>query len=478
MPATAIGAMKAYVQASTPIFDRIQNGDYDNARTADRMLGRAKEQIAIVEKAVDSMDRIINDEARATQAEFRLQMQITGWAFGGVMALVVLVVVPLTLLNSRSITAPVDHARKVALAIADGDLGNSIHVEGSDEAADLLRALNQMQSSLATLVGQVRETSSSIHNASSEVASGNLDLSGRTEQTASDLQRAASSLEQITGSVRHSAEAAAQASQLARTAQDVAQRGGAAVAEVVGTMESIHQASQKIADIIGTIDGIAFQTNILALNAAVEAARAGEQGRGFAVVAGEVRSLAQRSAGAAREIKALIGANVERVAEGSAQVQAAGRTMDEIVGSVHRVNEMIAAVTQAAAQQSEGIGEVNGAVTGLDRMTQQNASLVEQTAAAAESLTDQAGSPDRPGRPLPHRRRLRLKFRPAEPIKPIPPSHPLPSARKPAPWTSPPKPLRPRPTQKQQRPAWPPSVPSRPPASAPPPRCARTTAST
>ncbi|MBP6901248.1 MAG: HAMP domain-containing protein [Burkholderiaceae bacterium] len=388
----ALAAIKAYATASGSIFDRIQNGDYDNARTADRMLGRAKEQVAIVEKAVDQMGRIIDDEARSTQAEFRQQMLITGWVFGGVMALVVLVVVPLTLLNSRSITAPVDHARKVALAIADGDLGNSIRIEGSDEAADLLRALSQMQTALATLVGQVRETSSSIHNASSEVASGNLDLSGRTEQAASDLQRAASSLEQITGSVRHSAEAAAQASQLARTAQDVAQRGGAAVAEVVGTMESIHQASQKIADIIGTIDGIAFQTNILALNAAVEAARAGEQGRGFAVVAGEVRSLAQRSAGAAREIKALIGANVERVAEGSAQVQAAGRTMDEIVGSVHRVNEMIAAVTQAAAQQSEGIGEVNGAVTGLDRMTQQNASLVEETAAAAESLTDQAGA--------------------------------------------------------------------------------------
>jgi methyl-accepting chemotaxis protein len=222
------------------------------------------------------------------------------------------------------------------------------------------------------------------------VAGGNQDLSQRTEQTASSLQQAASSMTQLTGTVRQSAEAASQANQLADSASSVARRGGAVVGEVVSTMDQISTASRRIADIIGVIDGIAFQTNILALNAAVEAARAGEQGRGFAVVAGEVRSLAQRSAEAAKEIKSLIGSSVERVEAGSRLVQEAGGTMNEIVASVQRVSDIIGEISAAAGEQSSGIGQVSQSVTQLDAMTQQNAALVEQSAAAAESLREQS----------------------------------------------------------------------------------------
>ena len=237
---------------------------------------------------------------------------------------------------------------------------------------------------------EVGQCVSGIQTASAEIASGNQDLSARTEQTASNLQQTASSMEQLTGTVKQSAESASQANQLASSAAAVAERGGSVVSQVVSTMNEINASSKKIADIIGVIDGIAFQTNILALNAAVEAARAGEQGRGFAVVAGEVRSLAQRSAEAAKEIKSLIGSSVDRVEAGSKLVADAGKTMSEIVGSVKRVSDIIGEITAAANEQSQGIGQVNTAVTQLDQMTQQNAALVEQSAAAAESLKDQA----------------------------------------------------------------------------------------
>jgi methyl-accepting chemotaxis protein len=234
-------------------------------------------------------------------------------------------------------------------------------------------------------VGQVRESSESIEVASTEVATGNVDLSQRTELAAGNLQRTASSMEQLTATVRQSADSARTANQLASSAAEVA-----VVSQVVSTMDEIDASSKKIADIIGVIDGIAFQTNILALNAAVEAARAGEQGRGFAVVAGEVRNLAQRSAEAAREIKTLIGASVGRVESGARLVQDAGATMTEIVASVQRVTDIIGEISAAASEQSQGIGAINGAVTELDRMTQQNAALVEESAAAAESLKEQA----------------------------------------------------------------------------------------
>jgi len=291
---------------------------------------------------------------------------------------------------TRSITRPIADAVDVADAVAQGDLSRQVVVDGDDEMARLTRSLGTMTSSLRTLVSQVRSATDSIGTASSEIATGNQDLSTRTEEAASSLQQTASSMEQLTGTVRQSAQAASQANQLASSAAEVAARGGAVVSQVVSTMEEINASSRKISDIIGVIDGIAFQTNILALNAAVEAARAGEQGRGFAVVATEVRSLAQRSAGAAKEIKALIGASVDRVENGSRLVCAAGTTMSEIVGSVQRVSAIIAEITAGASEQSDGIGQVNVAVGHLDQMTQQNAALVEESAAAAQSLRDQA----------------------------------------------------------------------------------------
>jgi len=296
----------------------------------------------------------------------------------------------LTLWNSHSITRPIEQAVALAQSIAGGDLTSRVDARGSDEVAALLLALQRMQASLRELVGQVHDSSQNIRNASVEVASGNTDLSHRTEQAAQALQQTSGSMEELTGTVQTSARSAREASELAASAATVARRGGQVVAQVVSTMEDINVSSKRIADIIGTIDGIAFQTNILALNAAVEAARAGEQGRGFAVVASEVRSLAQRSASAAQEIKNLIGASVDRVQAGSRLVADAGSTMDEIVASVQRVAQIIDAMAGAADDQSAGIGRVNGAISDLDHMTQQNAALVEQSAAAADSLKQQA----------------------------------------------------------------------------------------
>jgi methyl-accepting chemotaxis protein len=285
---------------------------------------------------------------------------------------------------------PIDDAVRVASRIAQGDLGETLQVRGDDEMSRLLRGLQAMQEALRHLVGQVRSSAQSIELASAEVASGNQDLSQRTEQAAGNLQETASSIGELTGTVAHSADSARQANALAANASTVARRGGAVVSEVVSTMDEINASSRRIGDIIGTIDGIAFQTNILALNAAVEAARAGEQGRGFAVVASEVRSLAQRSAEAAREIKTLIGVSVGRVETGSRLVGDAGSTMQEIVSSVQSVSDIIAEISAAAGVQSTNIGNVNQAVLQLDQMTQQNSALVEQSAAAAESLREQA----------------------------------------------------------------------------------------
>jgi methyl-accepting chemotaxis protein len=279
-----------------------------------------------------------------------------------------------------------------ARRVAEGDLSAEVHSDRDDELGLLLQAMDGMQQKLRSLVGHIRESAESIGTASKEVAVGNQDLSERTEQTASNLQHAASAMTQLTGNVRQSADAAVQANHLATSASAVARRGGQAVSEVVSTMNDINASSKKISEIIGVIDGIAFQTNILALNAAVEAARAGEQGRGFAVVASEVRSLAQRSAGAAKEIKSLIGASVERVETGARQVADAGATMREIESSVERVTAIISEISAASAEQSSGIGQVSGAVTQLETMTQQNAALVEESAAAAESLREQASS--------------------------------------------------------------------------------------
>jgi methyl-accepting chemotaxis protein len=291
---------------------------------------------------------------------------------------------------SRSITGPLKNTVQATDRIGGGDLTGQIQPEGRDEMAAMQRSLATMQDALRRLVGEVRTGSDSIGTASAQIASGNQDLSSRTEQTSSSLQQAASSLEELTGTVSQTADSARTANQLAASASQAAERGGSVVSQVVSTMDEINSSSRRIADIIGTIDGIAFQTNILALNAAVEAARAGEQGRGFAVVAGEVRSLAQRSAEAAREIKSLIQTSVEKVDAGSRLVQDAGQAMGDIVSGVQRVTDVIGEISAATSEQSAGLRQVNEAVAGLDQMTQQNAALVEESAAAAESMAEQS----------------------------------------------------------------------------------------
>mgnify|MGYP000269909309 CR=1 FL=1 len=272
----------------------------------------------------------------------------------------------------------------------EGDLARRIDAQGEDELAQIATDFNSFASKLSGVLLQIRDASGSVRVASEEIASGNQDLSSRTELTASNLQQTTASMEQLTETVRHNADAARQANQLVAQASSVAQHGGKVVGDVVATMEQINTASRKISDIIGVIDGIAFQTNILALNAAVEAARAGEQGRGFAVVASEVRSLASRSAEAAKEIKGLISASVQEVANGSRLVNDAGTTMTDIVTSVQRVTDIMAEISASTSEQSTSIAEVGQAVSQLDQMTQQNAALVEQSAAAAESLKGQA----------------------------------------------------------------------------------------
>jgi methyl-accepting chemotaxis protein len=313
------------------------------------------------------------------------------FAVSMVLAALTAVLVLATMLKVMlEVTAGLNEAVAASAAIASGDLSERSHGRHTGELGALVSSLTDMRHSLATLVGGIRGVADGIQTASSEAASGNADLSHRTEQTAAHLQQTASSMAQISGTVQHTAASAQMASQYAQSAVTVAQQGGQVVSQVVQTMGDIQAASQRIAAIIGTIDGIAFQTNILALNAAVEAARAGEQGRGFAVVAQEVRALAQRSAEAAKEIKGLIGASVDKVASGTQLVGQAGSTMEEIVAGVLRVTSVIEEISAGSQEQSAGIGHIANAVAQLDQVTQQNAALVEQSAASAESLKDQA----------------------------------------------------------------------------------------
>ncbi|MBJ2141404.1 HAMP domain-containing protein [Delftia acidovorans] len=379
-----------YRQQFEHIARQLEAGGYDTATTANRMSGKAMAEVAEVEKLIAQLDQLLRQQVDAMAAEEQGVAEQTQWIFVAAVVLTVLVVVPLTLMNMLSICRPLVQARQTALTIAQGDLSQSVKVEGKDEVADLQRALDQMQQSLGSMVTQVRDASGNIATASQEIATGNQDLSSRTEQTASNVQETVASLSQLTATVQQTASSSQLANQLAASASTTATRGGDVVAQAVVSMQEITTSSRKIGDIIGLIDSIAFQTNILALNAAVEAARAGEQGRGFAVVAAEVRSLAQRSAQAASEIKALIQTSVQAVDVGVRQVEDAGKTMKEIVDSVQRVGDIIGEITAASSEQSGGIGQVNQAVGDIDRMTQQNAALVEESAAAAESLREQA----------------------------------------------------------------------------------------
>jgi methyl-accepting chemotaxis protein len=379
-----------YFEKATPVVRQLEASGYDSATVANKLLGPAKDAARGAEAELDALTKVLAQQARESEAARNATAGTARLLFIGAVLLSIALVVPLTLANMASICRPIETAQSFAERIATGDLTHALHDDGCDETARLLQALVRMQESLRGIVAQVRESADSIQTASIEVASGNQNLSQRTEQAASNLQQTASSMEEITGTLRQSSDSATQANALASSASAVAERGGAAVAEVVQTMDDIAASSQRIAEITGTIDSIAFQTNILALNAAVEAARAGEQGRGFAVVASEVRALAQRSAEAAREIKALIGASVERVDTGAALVRNAGATMTDIVAGVQRVSQVIGEITLAANQQNQGIGEINTAVAQLDRMTQENAALVEQAAAAAEALKGQA----------------------------------------------------------------------------------------
>ncbi|MET0519001.1 MAG: methyl-accepting chemotaxis protein [Burkholderiaceae bacterium] len=390
--ARMLAEMRQAAQATLPLLDKAaKEGQAGSNIDATMTLTQAvKPAEARWRGRIDAL--IAHQRAASEQSQQALAAGQRGalLQIGGLALLALLLGTLIARRISHSITRPVGRAIVVTGRIANGDLSSSFIPESSDELGQLLQSLADMQARLRELVGGIRQSADSIQVASREVAVGNQDLSTRTEHPASNRQQAASSIEQLTGTVGQSADSAAQANQLASSAAAVAQRGGQVVERVVHTMDEINSSAKKIGDIIGVIDGIAFQTNILALNAAVEAARAGEQGRGFAVVASEVRSLAQRSAEAAKEIKTLIGRSVDTADTGSRLVGEAGATMRDIVGSVQRVADIIGEITAAATEQRSGIGEVNQSVTQLDQMTQQNAALVEQSAAAADSLKDQS----------------------------------------------------------------------------------------
>ncbi len=377
-----------YGPVALDILERASRGDREGA--IERMDRDCRPLLAALVKAAHAyLEHATNEAAR------EVKTSDAGYAFNrnlmiGSSAVALVAALMLALLLTRSIVTPIREAVQVAQTVAAGDLRSSIVVNSRNELGELQAALKAMNESLVRIVSDVRQGSDSIATGSAQIATGNADLSSRTELQASNLQQTAASMEQMNATVRTSADTARQATQLAHSASGAAVKGGEVVGQVVQTMQDIQHSSQKIGDIIGVIDGIAFQTNILALNAAVEAARAGEQGRGFAVVAGEVRNLAQRSAEAAKEIKGLINASVEKVDAGSRLVSDARSAMDDIVAQVQRVTDLIAEIGAATHEQTHGIGQVNSAIAQLDQATQQNAALVEESAAAAESLRTQA----------------------------------------------------------------------------------------
>jgi methyl-accepting chemotaxis protein len=352
--------------------------------------GHAAQMYAAADQALVGLVELNTRGVDAARATSDRVFQVARSGIAGSLLVILVLAATVSVWITRSITRPIHQAVRVAQTVAAGDLTSKIEVTSRDETGQLLAALKHMNENLAGIVNNVRQSSDSIATGSSEIASGNADLSQRTESQASSLQQTASAMEELTSTVQTNAETARKANELAGSACAAATRGGDVVSQVVDTMQDITASSRKIGDIIGVIDGIAFQTNILALNAAVEAARAGEQGRGFAVVASEVRGLAQRSANAAKEIKGLIGASVDKVETGSRLVDDAGRSMADIVVQVESVTALIAQISAASAQQTQGIGQVGEAVQQLDQSTQQNAALVEQSASAAESLSQQA----------------------------------------------------------------------------------------
>ena len=382
-----VAASERYTAGQNELIRRIQAGQVDEARL---FLAELRALLVEMKKVTAEQAALQKDvsnasaaSAQATFEESRMLswgMGVLGLALGGAVAWWI----------TASITRPVNRALDIANTVAAGDLTSRIDVDTTDEMGRLLQALKTMNENLASTVGTVRTGTDAIATAAAEVASGNQDLSSRTEQQASSLEETASSMEELTSTVKQNADNARQANVLANAASSVALRGGEVIGQVTGTMDEINASATKIADIISVIDGIAFQTNILALNAAVEAARAGEQGRGFAVVASEVRNLAQRSASAAREIKELINASTEKVSSGSRLVTQAGETMQEIVQSVQRVTDIMAEISSASTEQTAGIEQINQAIVEMDSVTQQNAALVEQAAAASESMQDQA----------------------------------------------------------------------------------------
>ena len=390
--ATAAAAKwKEYLNFAGKVQEFGRAGKADDARDLSDGAAKMSADEAIAE--VDKLTAFGFEKGKASAADAARVYNRSRVVTLGIVALALVFGVSLSVLITRSLKAQLggepSMAAEVASAVAQGDLSTVIPVRAGDTTS-LLAVLSHMQTSLARVVHQVRSGSERVAGASQEIAQGNADLSSRTEQQASALQETSASMEELGSTVQQNAHSARQADELASTASTVATRGGEAVTRVVQTMRGINESSRKIADIIGVIDGIAFQTNILALNAAVEAARAGEQGRGFAVVASEVRNLAQRSAAAAKEIRGLIAASVERVEQGTAQVDEAGSTMTEVVSAITRVSSIVREISSASQEQSAGVAQVGQAVSQMDQTTQRNAALVEQSAAAAESLRQEA----------------------------------------------------------------------------------------
>ncbi|WP_312518459.1 methyl-accepting chemotaxis protein [Massilia sp.] len=379
----------AYLSSGAELLALINAGQAEQSRTY--LTNELRPRLAGLRAATAAQSALQKELSNADSDGATETYRSAVWLMCGIGAAALLLAGAVAWWITRSITRPVARALEVANTVAAGDLTSRIEVTSRDELGELLQALKSMNDNLAATVGTVRVGTDTIAVAAAEVASGNQDLSSRTEQQASALEETASSMEELTSTVKQNADNARQANMLAETASTVAARGGDVIKQVVGTMNEIDASASRINDIIGVIDGIAFQTNILALNAAVEAARAGEQGRGFAVVASEVRNLAQRSAAAAKEIKGLIGDSTGKVEAGSKLVAEAGATMEEIVDSVRRVTDIMAEISAASREQTAGIEQINQAVTQMDQGTQQNAALVEQAAAASASMQEQAG---------------------------------------------------------------------------------------